>query len=122
VERIRRSSHDLLVAAVVALGRRHARVPSHALHRADVNLTMSGLVMLGTVAHYAWTHKTPEEQVEIYKHVAALDWSQTNPLWQETGFVKKIEKEGTDPKYDVTRSRTEIDATAARIMDICEVR
>jgi len=86
-----------------------------------VNLTMSGLVVLGTVAHYAWTHKTPEEQAEIYKHVAALDWGRTNPLWQETGFVKKIEKEGEEPKYDVTRSRTEIDATAARIMDICEV-
>lgn len=84
-----------------------------------VNLTMSGLAVLGSVGHYAWTHKNPSEQTEIYKRVAALDWSRANPVWQETGFIKKVDVENGGPKYDVTRSRTDIDATAALIKETC---
>jgi len=36
MERIGRAPHHLVAAPVVALGRRHARVPGHALHGADV--------------------------------------------------------------------------------------
>jgi DGQHR domain-containing protein len=86
-----------------------------------VNLTMSGLVVIGTVGHYAWTHTTPDQQVEIYKRLAAVNWSRVNPMWQETGFIKKVGKDGTY-KYDVTRSRTEIDAAAERLMAFCAIQ
>lgn len=86
-----------------------------------VNLTMSGLTVLAMIGHYAWTRKTVDEQVEIYKRVAELDWSRTAPLWQETGFVKKTGGEGTEAKYDITRSRTEIEATVERIKEICQI-
>ncbi len=82
-----------------------------------VNLSMSGLVVLASIGHYASTYKSAEEQVEIYKRVASLDWSRTVPMWQETGFIKRIDTEDGEPKYDVTRSRTELDATVARIKE-----
>jgi len=80
-----------------------------------VNLTMSGLTVIGMVGFHA-SQKTPAEQISIYEKLAAMDWRRSNPEWQTTGFIKQLSGPNGEPRYDVTRSRTEIDATANFIL------
>jgi hypothetical protein len=89
--------------------------------REYVNMTMSGLTLIGTVAFHA-SKKTAPDQVAVYERLAAIDWRRDNPTWQETGFIKVLVGLNGETRYDVTRSRTEIDATAEILLRQCGVK
>lgn len=83
-----------------------------------VNLTMTGLTVIGIVGFHA-SKKSPAEQVEIYKKLAAIDWRRDNPDWLATGLIKQLPVPKRGRTTDVTRSRTDIEATAAFVMERC---
>ena len=86
-----------------------------------VNMTMSGLTLIGMVAFHA-SKKSGFEQEEVYKKLAAIDWLRNNPVWQKTGFIKVLVGPTGEQRFDVTRSRTEIDATAEILLRECGVK
>lgn len=101
------------------------------LRQECVNLTMSGLVVLGTIGHYVTKGgMSSQGQVTAYEKVAKLNWRRDDPLWRATGFVKEVlNNDGTPqltetgaPKLDVTRAGTDIEQTVARVMEVCDIR